>query len=241
MLDLNLSTAENSKLPLQQASWLMVRATQLKSLLAMLLTLILVTTTSTLTRGAHPFHVSVAEAKWNPDTGRLEVSIKCHPIDLENALRLKTKEKIDLDHTENIDELLAEYVRNHFRIEEVPPGQKPVADDANSNISPTPVDAKPSDKTTNPNPAKPLFAKFHWVGKEVELKWAWLYFELELSPQKSELYLTDTLLMDVLEDQSNSVVIHSGPKRQSMMFNAKRRTLRFPRPEDFSVSNTDNP
>lgn len=241
MLDLNLSTAEKSKRPLQQVSWLMARATQLKSLLVMLLTLILATTTSTLARGAHPFHVSVAEAKWNPETGRLEVSIKCHPIDLENALRLKTKEKVDLDNTENIDELLAEYVRNHFRIEEVSPGLKPAADDANSNITPTPVDSNPSVKTTNPNPAKPLFAKFHWVGKEVELKWAWLYFELELSPQKPELYLTNTLLMDVLEDQSNSVVIHSGTKRQSMMFNAKKRTLRFPRPEDFSASNPENP
>lgn len=193
----------------------------------------------------HPFHVATAETRWNLETKKLEVSIRCHPIDLENALRRRTGKKIDLDTTENIDQLLVEYLRDTFQIHHSPnpretvqpapnagsPSNAPLAtpqkDSDNSMLQPS-----PSNPSTLPEPDSRL-AKLHWVGKEIDLKWAWLYIELEPKDIQQELYMTNTILMDVLDDQSNTVIIRLGTERQSLIFLQKKRTLPFPRPSDF--------
>ena len=38
---------------------------------------------------AHPFHASIAEAEFNADSGKLEVALRLHPVDLEAVLREK--------------------------------------------------------------------------------------------------------------------------------------------------------
>lgn len=190
----------------------------------------------------HPFHVATAETKWNLETGRLEVSIRCHPIDLETALGKIAGKKVDLDKTENVDELLTTYLEQNFKIQQGslpanPQNEKP------STLEPTALPSaadlnSASPKTTAQNlAAKEIdksLAKLHWVGKEVDLKWAWLYIEIEPSDLEQELHLTNTILMDVLDDQSNTVIIRLGNQRQSLMFNQKKRTFPFPRPKDFA-------
>jgi|GEM_PF-1013497 len=193
----------------------------------------------------HPFHVATAETRWNLETKKLEVSIRCHPIDLENALRRRTGKKIDLDTTENIDQLLAEYLEDTFQLHESPnprdaiqstpgavsPISNPLATPQNNPVdSALPPSSPPS--STHPEPdSRP--AKLHWVGKEIDLKWAWLYIELEPKDLQKKLFMTNTLLMDVLDDQSNTVIIRLGTERQSLIFLQKKRTLPFPRPSDF--------
>lgn len=197
----------------------------------------------------HPFHVATAETRWNLDTKKLEVSIRCHPIDLENALRRRTGKKIDLDTTENIDQLLADYLRDTFQIHQSPnPGEAipsvPSASRSSASPSSDPLTNPPNNPSNSvPHPSPPASstlpesdsrpAKLHWVGKEIDLKWAWLYIELEPKDLQQKLYMTNTILMDVLDDQSNTVIIRLGTERQSLIFLQKKRTLPFPRPSDF--------
>lgn len=179
----------------------------------------------------HPFHVATAETRWNLETKKLEVSIRCHPIDLETALRRRTGKKIDLDTTENVDELLTEYLRETFQLRQGPLPEPPPA------AAPADALSIPQNSTDTPAAATPKdsnLAKLHWVGKEIDMKWAWLYLELEPKDLRQELHLTNTILMDVLDDQSNTVIIRLGTQRQSVMFHQKKRTLPFPRPSDFA-------
>jgi hypothetical protein len=191
---------------------------------------------------SHPFHVATAETKWNLETGRLEVSIRCHPIDLETALGKIAGKKVDLDKTENVDALLTTYLEQNFKIHQ---GSLPAdpQNDKPSTLEPTALPSaadlnSANQKTTTQNlAAKDIdqsLAKLHWVGKEVDLKWAWLYIEIEPADLEQELHLTNTILMDVLDDQSNTVIIRLGNQRQSLMFNQKKRTFPFPRPKDFA-------
>lgn len=187
----------------------------------------------------HPFHVATAETRWNMETKKLEVSIRCHPIDLETALRRRTGKKIDLDSTENVDQLLTEYLRETFQLHQGPlpaPAPAPTPEAAlatpkvstESSTAPTPINDSAA-KATESN-----LAKIRWVGKEIDMKWAWLYIEIEPTDLNQEMHMTNTILMDVLDDQSNTVIIRLGTQRQSLMFHQKKRTLSFPRPSDFA-------
>lgn len=50
---------------------------------------------------AHPFHVSVAVADWNAESGKLEVSLRCHPIDLEQVVNERAKKRVHLEKAES--------------------------------------------------------------------------------------------------------------------------------------------
>lgn len=170
---------------------------------------------------SHPFHVTTAEARWNPESGRLEISVRCHPIDLENSLRKMTGKQIDLDKTSEVDSLITDYLNQHFILRD--PAKK-----ANES-----ADLKIEPKAEKPKAeAQSGLAKLHWVGKEIDAKWAWIYFELEPESGAGDLTLTNTLLMEVLEDQTNTVLILQGTKRKSLLFRANTKTLLFPRAQD---------
>jgi hypothetical protein len=65
---------------------------------------------------AHPFHVSAAEVEHNRETKSLEISLRVHPDDLEKALGQRARRRIDLERSDGIDELIAEYLRERFMI-----------------------------------------------------------------------------------------------------------------------------
>ncbi|MFN0056844.1 MAG: DUF6702 family protein [Planctomycetota bacterium] len=62
----------------------------------------------------HPYHVSIAEAEYNPTTASLEVALRVFPIDLERALLVRTGRRLDLDLHADVDRLLADYLRAVF-------------------------------------------------------------------------------------------------------------------------------
>lgn len=169
----------------------------------------------------HPFHVTTAEARWNPESGHLEISIRCHPIDLENAIRKMTGKQIDLDKTPEVDTLITDYLNQNFILRDPAKKAKEIAD--------VKIKRQPGEPKAE---AQAGLAKLHWVGKEIDAKWAWLYFELEPESGAGDLTLTNTLLMEVLEDQTNTVLVLQGTKRKSLLFRANTKTLSFPRTED---------
>ena len=65
---------------------------------------------------AHRFHVSLAQADYNPKTGSLEVALRVNPFDLEDALTRAHGSKVDLDRTPDVDEHIVRYLRERFTL-----------------------------------------------------------------------------------------------------------------------------
>ena len=140
----------------------------------------------------HPFHITIAEADYNAESGRLEVALRIYnPGDLEEALGLRAGERVNLETTEGVDDLIAEYLDEHLIVER-PDGEK---------------------------------AMIEWVGKEVTVKTAWLYFEIPLPEGPEGSTFTNTLLFEVEPDQANTMVFGRGDNRASLRFTSERRTL----------------
>ncbi len=144
----------------------------------------------------HPFHVSIAEAEFNRSTKKLEVALRVHPSDLEAILSRRTKNRVDLDRTKDVDHLITQYVRETFVV--------------------------------RPKGGEPL--KLKWVGKEVDARYAWLYFEFPCTAQPGVWEVTDTILCDWLKDQSNTILFRQGDQRFSLNFRQEQptRTLQLP-------------
>ncbi|WP_417734450.1 DUF6702 family protein [Rosistilla oblonga] len=64
----------------------------------------------------HPFHVSLAEGEWNPQSERFEIAIRLEPRDFQLALSKHAGKRIDLETTDR-DQLQAAimaYVKAKF-------------------------------------------------------------------------------------------------------------------------------
>ncbi|MEM7311784.1 MAG: DUF6702 family protein [Planctomycetota bacterium] len=145
---------------------------------------------------AHPFHVSYAEVDWNPKTGKLEVALKIDPDDLEQAVRLHCKKRINIDHKSSAP-LIAAYVRDNFSI--AMPRKKD---------SP----AKQQDKKQQSAADK----SFKWVGSEISAKEAWVYFELATKIEPG-LVVENTLLANT-HHPTNTVIIRVNKQRAALTF-----------------------
>lgn len=138
---------------------------------------------SSLFYALHPFHVSIAEMEFDAETKKLEVALRVWPIDLEKVLRLKSKEAVDLDKTENIDELIAAYLQESFLVQK--------------------EDSDP--------------IKIEWVGKEIDAKHAWLYFEIPVDGPM-DLLISNRVCFEAEPDQENTILFRHDSKRLSLRF-----------------------
>jgi hypothetical protein len=57
-----------------------------------------------------------------------------------------------------------------------------------------------------------------WIGKDVSIKWAWLYFEIPLKKGLDKTTLTNTMFIEILKDQENTIVLRDGKRRQTLSF-----------------------
>ena len=64
---------------------------------------------------AHPFHVSAAEANWNPESKMLEVAVKLDVLDLQNAVRRSSQQKVHITDVKASDALVQEYVQSRLQ------------------------------------------------------------------------------------------------------------------------------
>ncbi|MCZ6835423.1 MAG: hypothetical protein O7G85_06575 [Planctomycetota bacterium] len=190
----------------------------------------LLLTSGLLLMGAiHPFHISITEAEvvLNDDGVKvLQVALRVSPDDLEKALERRSRRRLTLETTKDIDHLIVEYLDDVFQIRHPAPDEdskptplepcpEPVAghDDPQSE-SPTPPsshpDAKKKDKTSI----------IRWVGKEIDVRYAWLYFEICL-PEKGlkGLEFSNRIFFDIEPDQDNTVNLKDGNWKPSLRFN----------------------
>lgn len=135
---------------------------------------------------AHPRHTSIAEAQWNAKSGRLEIALQVHPVDLEQALRRISNRPVDLDKSTGVDRLLQAYLARSFVVKQ--------------------ADGKP--------------AKLIWVGYEVDLKDAWLYFEVPLKNGPENATFGAAFFFELLPDQANTINFRVGRLRKSLTFTA---------------------
>jgi hypothetical protein len=113
---------------------------------AMVLPVVLLLVVAALPAGAHPYHASLAEAEFNPDTGRLEVALEVVVSDFERALPRGAGVE-----SAGADAAIARYLEERFLLT-----------------------------------CLGTAATLSWVGKELELRNAWLYFELDPLPDSDQ-------------------------------------------------------
>ncbi len=153
---------------------------------------------------AHPFHISIAEMEWNPETQRLEVSLKMHAADLERALAGIAGRQVNVEK-HAISEWVESYLDQHFYV----------------------VDRTAVQKDSGGQ--KKVIAKVHskskMIGHEMEASWIWLYFEMQLvtpkgkqaeTPALPKLAIVNRVLLDLIDKQINTVSVRSQGERKAL-------------------------
>lgn len=192
----------------------------------------------------HPFHITFAEAEMTEDEQSglhyLEVALRITPEELEEALEIREEKHINIETTPNVDEMIAEYLRDVFIVRKpglitkpsapLPPAEDPCADwsprekessqehDEESSTAPPPLgipERKPPEKKAQRHPPRPL----RWVGKEVTLKETWLYFEICLPDGIEGMEFSNRILFELDPAQTNTLNLKQGDKITTLRFN----------------------
>ena len=69
-----------------------------------------------LAAACHPFHSSMAEAEWNPETQRFEVALRFSGVELEQELSLLESRPVNLEATPDAEQILRRYVTSRMAI-----------------------------------------------------------------------------------------------------------------------------
>lgn len=177
---------------------------------------------------AHPFHTTSAEMEFNSSSGRYEVSLRVLATDLEEALTRQASAKSGAMHSEtlpggrdgsarrpvgrivltptaDVDEHIVAYLKNAFAL---------TKEDAGPGIN----------ESTRFKPAQ----GFHWVGKEMENSWVWLYFELDAPPDRSRAALKNTVFLELNAGQINICTLRTRGSKFSLRTDAKCAIVALP-------------
>jgi len=71
-------------------------------------------------------------------------------------------------------------------------------------------------------------AKLNWVGHEMDLKDAWLYFEVPLNNGPADVTFGAAYLFELLPDQANTINFRVGKQRRSLAFTVDQMEAVFP-------------
>ncbi len=164
---------------------------------------------------AHPFHISIGEMEWNTTSQKWEVAVRVQSTDLQTAVRRFTKTQINVDG-ENIPDELVIYLNEHFYLSNSTTAESK-KQEANASKSKVPESSERSNRSD-----------LKWVGHEIERGWMWLYFELTPPKSNKELHLTNALLLEVVEGQTNTMLVRSGDKRHSIQTTARTKSEKLP-------------
>ena len=164
---------------------------------------------------AHPFHISIGEMEWNATSQKWEVAVRVQSTDLQTAMRRFTKTEVNVDG-ENIPDELVVYLNEHFYLSNATPAESR-KQEANASKS----KSRSLSERSNRSDLK-------WVGHEVERGWMWLYFELTPPKTSKELYLTNALLLEVVEGQVNTMLVRCAEKRHSIQTTARTQSEKLP-------------
>lgn len=160
---------------------------------------------------AHPFHVTVVELEYNPETRRAEIALQVDPRDLEHALTLDFGRRVSVDRDPDVDRLILGYLEDHFRLRRWRDGDPPAR-----------------------------LAPLSFVGKEVELRAVWIYFEAHVEGDLHDYVLAIDLFRELNPDQIHTVRLRQGAHQQGFTLNADRSAHRIRLPDEARIV-TDRP
>ena len=146
----------------------------------MIAALTLVACCSLATGAVHPQHVTLAEAEWNPESRSLEIALRITPVQLEEAVERHAGRPVDLDAGAS-DAAVAAWLAAAFVV--APPDPDPADDEA-----PDPVALK-------------------YVGKEVGVSRAWLYFEAPLPGGWEGATIANRVRLATEPEQHNTLIL----------------------------------
>lgn len=172
--------------------------------------------------GVHPFHLSTAEIEMNAKTGRVEIALKIHGSDLERALTAGNDGKrVSIGEDTKAHAKIQTYLDKHFVL---------AADvELLRDSERTAKSAESSDKT---RAEKVSHSKV--VGTEFRDNWLWIYFELELPSSLSKStnnipwQLRNTLLLDIVDAQINTISVRNKNGRFALRSSARTPVLSLP-------------
>lgn len=64
---------------------------------------------------AHPFHVTIMEAEYNPEARSLEIALRVNPVDLAEALSRRAERRVDLDEPD-VETLVRRYAADTLEL-----------------------------------------------------------------------------------------------------------------------------
>lgn len=142
--------------------------------------------------GAHPSHFSFATAEWNAQSSRLEVALQMEAATLERAMRRAAKNETDAEVQRLTLESLegAQFVREYVL-------QRFEIHTPAGNI-----------------------AKIKWVGFEVSMMEAWVYFEVPVSEGPNGLRFQNRILFEEEPEQVNVVNLIAGGRSGTVKLSA---------------------
>jgi len=66
--------------------------------------------------------------------------------------------------------------------------------------------------------------EYNWIGKEVEFEAVWLYVECTNAPDPAKLKISNSLLIEHLQDQENRIHFNKGKETKSVYLNKDQTT-----------------
>jgi hypothetical protein len=186
----------------------------------------------------HPFHICVGEMDWDDQRGCWEVALRLHAEDLQHAMAKVGRKAVELQPGDLPPEL-GKVLEDHFFITESLADQKP----NKGSSQPTPDDGKQHQQATADAEGNRSLgtkvSRLELVGTEASRGWFWVYFRLyESKPESPEgspsakadriRFLHHTILLDQVEDQSNTLLVRQGNLRKSLTFQSKSQRSPWP-------------
>lgn len=138
-----------------------------------------------------PLHLSLTEATYNRERGRLLLTVRVQTADLESVLSERAKQKIAAAKPDELAPLALEYVREKLRL-------------------------------TSP---RGEVLRLEWAGHDVADKQLFLFFEAPLNSSLQGLRIANTLFLERLPDQINSVELRDGVIKQTLVFSRETTEL----------------
>ncbi len=190
----------------------------------------------------HPFHVTIAEAQVNINEQGikvLEVTLRVEPDELEAAIERRIDMKFKLETAPNADKLIVEYLDDVFRV------RHSAADKTSKPKSLKPCPPRKSEEaqrsstqpTVTPDNGKHKKEKpsiINWIGKEIEIEYAWLYVEICLPEQGvAGLEFSNRMFFELEETQTNTINFQDGKRKTSLNFTRVKpwKQVTFPKPD----------
>lgn len=159
----------------------------------------------------HPIHETLAEVEWNPNTGRVEVSLLLDVLDEEWIARHHGRQAKQ-------DDWRLRYLRDRFRFSSEPPA----AARTDRGVGADAADNREARQ-------RPPASTYHWVGRKQEGSHVWWFFEVAISDHSEPRWITQQTLFERDDRYVNRVVILKSKPRRTLTMTRGRPSEELPK------------